>query len=158
EGENSTAKLLGALSEIAVQTKAAGLASVTSLIAEMRKTLEQKPGQPEVFLADIARLQQAIDDPSSIAPSSEKTPAASKAPASLAADPELVTDFLVESRDHLTTIESELLTLEQDPGNTDVIHTIFRGFHTIKGLAGFLEFFAIQEVAHEVETLLDMAR
>ena len=158
EGENATAKLLGALSEIAVETKAAGLAGVTGLIAEMRKTLQQKPGQPEAFLADIARLQQAIDDPSSIAPSNENPAAASKAPAAIAADPELVADFLMESRDHLATIESEQLTLEQEPANTDVIHTIFRGFHTIKGLAGFLEFFAMQEVAHEVETLLDMAR
>jgi two-component system chemotaxis sensor kinase CheA len=159
EDGHSTAKLLRTLSEIATETKAAGLASVAGLIAEMRSALEESPAQPEAFLANITRLQQAIDNPESVAsPNGEKVDAALKAPASLAADPELVADFLVESRDHLTTIESQMLTLEQDPANTDAIHTIFRGFHTIKGLAGFLEFAAIQEVAHEVETLLDMAR
>ncbi len=159
EGGDSTAKLLRTLSEIATETKAAGFASVAGLLAEMRQALQQEPAHPEVFLANITRLQQAIDNPESIAPpNAEKVRPASKAPASLAADPELVADFLVEARDHLTAIESHLLTLEQDPGNTDAIHTIFRGFHTIKGLAGFLEFTAIQEVAHEVETLLDMAR
>jgi len=76
----------------------------------------------------------------------------------LASDPELLGDFILESTEHLTNIESQLLTLEQDPANAEAIHAIFRGFHTIKGLAGFLELNAIQEVAHEVETILDLAR
>jgi two-component system chemotaxis sensor kinase CheA len=58
----------------------------------------------------------------------------------------------------LTAIEAQLLALEQDPQNAEAINTIFRGFHTIKGLAGFLEFGFIQRFAHEVETLLDLAR
>jgi two-component system chemotaxis sensor kinase CheA len=77
---------------------------------------------------------------------------------SLAQDRELVRDFLIESRDHLTSIESGVLVLEQSPGELDAIHAIFRGFHTIKGLTGFLEFEAMQEVAHETENLLDLAR
>lgn len=55
-------------------------------------------------------------------------------------------------------IESRVLALEQTSGDLDSIHSIFRGFHTIKGLAGFLEFGAMQEVAHETETLLELAR
>ncbi len=77
---------------------------------------------------------------------------------SLAEDPELVGDFILESREHLTSIETQMLTLEQNPEAVDAIHAVFRGFHTIKGLAGFLEFTAIQALAHEVETLLDEAR
>lgn len=76
----------------------------------------------------------------------------------LAADPELLNDFILESREHLTSIELQLLTLDQDPGNAEAIHAIFRGFHTIKGMAGFLEQDAIRDVAHEVETVLDLAR
>jgi two-component system chemotaxis sensor kinase CheA len=76
----------------------------------------------------------------------------------LAADPELVGDFILESREHLTTIELQLLTLDQDPANTEAIHAIFRGFHTIKGMAGFLDQDAVRDVAHEVETVLDLAR
>jgi two-component system, chemotaxis family, sensor kinase CheA len=77
---------------------------------------------------------------------------------SLAEDPELVGDFITESREHLNSIETQMLVLEQTPGAIDAIHAVFRGFHTIKGLAGFLEFTAIQTMAHEVETLLDLAR
>lgn len=76
----------------------------------------------------------------------------------LAGDPELLGDFILESREYLSSIELQLLTLEQDPANAEAIHSIFRGFHTIKGLAGFLELGMVQEVAHEVESLLDMAR
>ncbi len=83
---------------------------------------------------------------------------ASPAVNSLANDPELLGDFILESAEHLSTIESQLLTLEQDPANADALHAIFRGFHTIKGLAGFLELSSIQEVAHEIETILDLAR
>lgn len=76
----------------------------------------------------------------------------------LGQDPELVGDFVVESREHLSTIEERLLTLEHEPANADAINAIFRGFHTIKGLAGFLEFASIRDLAHEVENLLGLAR
>ena len=76
----------------------------------------------------------------------------------LASDPELVNDFIVESREHLTTVELQLLALDQDPANVEALHAIFRGFHTIKGLAGFLGLDSIQEIAHEIETVLDLAR
>jgi two-component system chemotaxis sensor kinase CheA len=76
----------------------------------------------------------------------------------LASDPELMNDFIMESREHLTAIELQLLTLDQDPSNSEAIHAIFRGFHTIKGMAGFLDLDAVRDLAHEVETVLDLAR
>jgi two-component system chemotaxis sensor kinase CheA len=76
----------------------------------------------------------------------------------LASDPEMLSDFIVESREHLTAVELHLLALDQDARNSEAINAIFRGFHTIKGLAGFLGLPQIQEVAHEVETVLDLAR
>jgi two-component system, chemotaxis family, sensor kinase CheA len=75
-----------------------------------------------------------------------------------ASDPQLLADFFIEAREHLVNIEARLLELEQTPENAEAINSLFRSFHTLKGLAGFLEFNAIQEVAHEVETLLDLAR
>ena len=80
------------------------------------------------------------------------------APVALAEDPELISDFLVESREHLSLIENQALELEKNPGSKEVVHAVFRTFHTIKGLAGFLEFTSIVELAHDVETLLDHAR
>ncbi len=76
----------------------------------------------------------------------------------LASDPELIGDFILESREHLTAIELQLLTLDQDPANSEAIHAIFRGFHTIKGMAGFLDMNEVRDLAHEVETVLDLAR
>jgi two-component system, chemotaxis family, sensor kinase CheA len=73
----------------------------------------------------------------------------------LARDPELLNDFITESREHLNTIELQLLALDQDAANVEALHSIFRGFHTIKGLAGFLGLDAIQQLTHEVETVLD---
>ena len=84
--------------------------------------------------------------------------AAGSAPSGIADDPELLGDFILESREHLNGIEQNVLTLDQDPSNAEAIHACFRAFHTIKGLAGFLELGAVQEVAHEVETVLDQAR
>ena len=123
EGEDSLAPLLATLSEIAAHAEAAGFPAIPGLITEMQERLAANPGQPEAFLAAIMRLQQAIEDG---APAAVETPVAKPAPGPLSADPELLADFFVESRDHLTTIESQLLTLEQDPSNMDAIHTIFR--------------------------------
>jgi two-component system chemotaxis sensor kinase CheA len=76
----------------------------------------------------------------------------------LAQDPELLSDFILEAQEHLTSIENQSLAIERDPEDSEAIHGIFRSFHTIKGLAGFLELAHVQEVAHEVETILDLAR
>lgn len=79
-------------------------------------------------------------------------------PPALNQDRQLIQDFLVEAREHLASIEACLLKIEQGAASAEVLHAAFRSFHTIKGLAGFLEFEAIQMVAHEVESLLDLAR
>lgn len=73
-------------------------------------------------------------------------------------DKELIENFIMESLDHLTTIEVKVLTLEQEPDNLDVINAIFRPFHTIKGVAGFLNLSDIGRLAHHTESLLDDAR
>jgi len=84
--------------------------------------------------------------------------AAAAAANPLAQDPELVQDFLVEAREHLARIEACLLEIEQGVHTQETLHAAFRSFHTIKGLAGFLDYSVMQRVAHETETLLDLAR
>jgi two-component system chemotaxis sensor kinase CheA len=76
----------------------------------------------------------------------------------IAQDPELIGDFVNEAGEHLTTIEAQILVLERDPTAPDPLNAAFRSFHTIKGLAGFLDLGDIRAVSHEVETLLDRAR
>jgi len=73
-------------------------------------------------------------------------------------DLDLVAEIVLESREHLSSLEGNLLALERDPADSEAIHAAFRSFHTIKGLAGFLELKAIQQVAHEIESVLDRAR
>jgi two-component system, chemotaxis family, sensor kinase CheA len=89
------------------------------------------------------------------------TPAADPAPTGLSAiaqDPELIADFVHEAREHLESIEAHLLAVGEDRNSSEAVNAIFRSFHTIKGLAGFLELPLIQSVAHETETVLDLVR
>lgn len=67
-------------------------------------------------------------------------------------------DFIVEAFEHLEEIENNAMSLEQNPENMDIIHTMFRAFHTIKGLSGFVEHSIVQEVAHKTETMMDYCR
>ncbi len=67
-------------------------------------------------------------------------------------------DFVLESREHLSQIEQELLRLERTPEDTEAVHALFRSFHTIKGLAAIAGAEMAREVAHQTETLLDEVR
>ncbi len=73
-------------------------------------------------------------------------------------DIEIVKEFLAESHDHLEDVESKILQLEESPEDVDVINSIFRPIHSMKGSAGFLGLKDIGKVSHELETLLDEAR
>ncbi len=71
---------------------------------------------------------------------------------------ELLGEFYAEAVDHLQQIEAALLALEHQPDNPEALNSIFRSFHTIKGNAGFLQLMPMHKLAHEVESLLDLAR
>ncbi|HUG11261.1 MAG TPA: chemotaxis protein CheA [Opitutaceae bacterium] len=71
---------------------------------------------------------------------------------------ELLGEFYAEAVDHLQQIEAALLVLDQQPDNSAALNDIFRSFHTIKGNAGFLGLVPMHTLAHEVESLLDLAR
>jgi two-component system, chemotaxis family, sensor kinase CheA len=163
----------GALEDIAVAATAADYAPAAEEARRLRLTLEALPPETEETAAavqdGVKRLQNlmaALPVPAGPPVAEVPVPPTQSAPppppaaefAALSDDPELVADFISESREHLQAIERNVLAIEQDPGCTDAIHATFRAFHTIKGLAGFLEFPGIREVAHETETLLDMAR
>ncbi|MCX5854689.1 MAG: chemotaxis protein CheA [Deltaproteobacteria bacterium] len=73
-------------------------------------------------------------------------------------DMSLVKDFITEGLEYIDEIEVNILNLEQNPKNTDTINTIFRPFHSIKGVASFLNLEKIRDLAHNLENLLDKAR
>lgn len=132
----------------AVESAAPAAAVAAETIAALRLALAQNANPADPLQEGITRLQKAMEKPERAAP----------AETSLAQDPELLSDFLLESREHLAAIESQVLTLERDPHASEALHAVFRGFHTIKGLAGFLELWEVQKLSHEVETILDRAR
>ncbi len=70
----------------------------------------------------------------------------------------VVHDFLVESYENLERLDREFVELERDPSNREVISSIFRTIHTIKGTCGFLGFSKLESVAHKGENLLSKLR
>lgn len=75
-------------------------------------------------------------------------------------DDELVLEYLAESREHLATIESDLLAMEQAGAAIDeqLVNRVFRAAHSIKGGAGFFDLTKIRELGHKTENVLDMIR
>jgi len=71
---------------------------------------------------------------------------------------ETLQDFIDESRQHLESIEADLLEFESKPDDEELLNRIFRTFHTIKGVAGFLNLTPIVRLTHTTETLLDRLR
>jgi two-component system chemotaxis sensor kinase CheA len=75
-------------------------------------------------------------------------------------DDELIQDYLAECREHLATIETDLLTIEQGGAQIDenLVNRVFRAAHSIKGGAGFFDLVKIRELAHKTENALDLIR
>jgi two-component system chemotaxis sensor kinase CheA len=75
-------------------------------------------------------------------------------------DPELVAEFITESREHLADVEGQLLEIEAGGANinVDLVNTVFRGVHSIKGAAGFLGLTTVNKLAHSLENVLGKMR
>ena len=71
---------------------------------------------------------------------------------------DLLQDFLTEAGDLLSDVDNKLVELEKTPGDKKLLNTIFRGFHTIKGGAGFLHATPLVELCHRTENLFDKLR
>jgi len=71
---------------------------------------------------------------------------------------ELLQDFLLEASDLLSDVDSKLMDLEKSPEDKDLLNVIFRGFHTIKGGAGFLNATELVTLCHLTENLFDKLR
>ncbi|PAV27354.1 two-component system chemotaxis sensor kinase CheA [Tamilnaduibacter salinus] len=76
----------------------------------------------------------------------------------LDADEEILQDFLVEAGEILETLSEELVELENRPDDDDLLNAIFRGFHTVKGGAGFLQLEPLVTCCHSAENVFDTLR
>ena len=73
-------------------------------------------------------------------------------------DEEILQDFLIEAGEILELLQEQLVTLENNPDDTELLNAIFRGFHTVKGGAGFLSLTPMVDVCHEAENTFDLLR
>jgi len=73
-------------------------------------------------------------------------------------DEEMIREFLVESYENLTRLDRDLVELEKSPHDKELLSSIFRTIHTIKGACGFLAFSTLEKITHQAETLLSQLR
>ncbi len=75
-----------------------------------------------------------------------------------AVTPEIAADFLIEAQEILDRLGEQLVTLEQDPTDSELLNAVFRGFHTLKGGAGFLGIQPMVNLCHAAEETLGLVR
>ena len=73
-------------------------------------------------------------------------------------DEDILQDFLVEAGEILEQLQEQLVDLENNPGDKDLLNAIFRGYHTVKGGAGFLSLTELVEICHGAENVFDVMR
>jgi len=175
--EENRSAVKGILHSIKGETGLMGLEKLAALCHEAESLLEdaQAPFPGNKLLATKDLLGQAIAQFSGASPTVSVTeqnqenqtkPQQGSSPVEPAEDAitiaegdvPLVVDFVNESSEHLDSAEADLLTIEENPEDPDIINAIFRAFHTIKGVAGFLNLTQIGSLAHATENLLDLAR
>lgn len=139
--------------------------TILTTIGSLKDQIVSAPDQP---LSEAAALVAEETAPSQEEIAAGETGVADDAPPEEEEDsedetfediePELYAEFVEDATSHLETIEINFLNLETDPGNQKIIDDIFRPFHTIKGVSGFLGLKEVSEICHHTENLLDEAR
>lgn len=71
---------------------------------------------------------------------------------------DLLREFLAESAENLARLDHDVVELEREPSNTELLHSIFRTIHTIKGTCGFLGLSRLEAISHTTESVLDLLR
>ncbi|OAM88657.1 chemotaxis protein CheA [Termitidicoccus mucosus] len=157
------------------------------LQAALGKLLDEARPFDEVTLGHLRRVAEWLPSvleggaeaaPSPAMPAPQETPAGGTPPGAPADDHdaqrpeacdtplhidleengELLAEFHAEALDHLMQIEASLLTLDSAPQDRPALDSLFRSFHTIKGVSGFLHLTPMHTLTHEVESLLDLIR
>jgi len=134
----------------------------------LRQESKNTEGAIEAVSQAVTTLQELIgqitgtDIPCESGPARKASTESAQAAASEMVIPEedipLVMDFITEAGEHFESAEAGLLELENKPGDSETLNQIFRAFHTIKGMAGFLNLTEIGTLSHAAENLLDLAR
>ena len=73
-------------------------------------------------------------------------------------DEDILADFMIEAGEILEQLQEQLVELENNPEDTDLLNAIFRGYHTVKGGAGFLSLTELVDICHGAENVFDVMR
>lgn len=73
-------------------------------------------------------------------------------------DQEIVKEVSIESNDNLGRLDQEMVELERNPRDAELLASVFRTFHTIKGTCGFLGYGKLERVSHQAENVLAQLR
>ncbi|MDT0593829.1 chemotaxis protein CheA [Glaciecola petra] len=73
-------------------------------------------------------------------------------------DEDILQDFMVEAGEILELLQEQLVDLENNPEDADLLNAIFRGYHTVKGGAGFLSLTELVDICHGAENVFDVMR
>ncbi|MDD5169811.1 MAG: Hpt domain-containing protein, partial [Syntrophales bacterium] len=146
--------------------------SLLQEIATHYQNMGSYPGNTASFLAEVTSLtgykpinedSSSISEAQVLSPDSRETVEAVQSVQQPAAkmevqDESLLKDFITEGLEYIEEIEVNILNLEQNPEDKEIFNTIFRPFHSVKGVAGFLNLDEIRDLSHCLENLLDKAR
>jgi two-component system chemotaxis sensor kinase CheA len=125
------------------------------------KTLAGTVGEVQQLIAATLAVKPAAEGVPVERRRGETAPIGTPASASMMVREEdlpLVLEFVGEAAGHIEAAEAYLLKLDADPEDDEAVNGVFRSFHTIKGVAGFLNLTDIGALAHVAEGLLDLAR
>jgi two-component system, chemotaxis family, sensor kinase CheA len=154
------------------------ISDVEDMLVETSRLLEAASNARELEVMQKAAAvhvkpeNPSIDEENTANPVEEAVPASKPAPKAqqpvqdapaaeclpVDADPDLLKEFIAESRELLENSESALLALESNPEDAEAVNTVFRAFHTVKGTSGFLGLRLASELAHLAESLLSRIR
>ncbi len=144
EGTVDYSGLVESLTRLQTDDGAAEAAPAPAVVTAEVKEETSSPTVPEIIEEPVA----TEDNEEAIQPSAE-----------IDDDMEpIVNEFLVESYENLDRLDKDLIELEQNPKDTDILGSIFRTIHTIKGTCGFIGLHKLEKVAHVGENLLGKLR
>ncbi len=142
----------------AVQRVGAAVERALLTLEDVEEAVERRAvAEPEDRVA-VPDTEERVEAPEPVGDERSADSPPDEVPMPDAADPDLLRDFIAEGREYIDQAEEALLALESAPSDTEAVNVVFRAFHTIKGVSGFLELGLVSDLAHHAEGILSEVR
>ncbi len=143
------------------QMIASELLAMVDAVRQILSSIETTGNEGDVDYSELVETLTRLNQGEYLASSSLVEPSSSTEQAGAAVDEsmaDIVDEFLIESYENLDQLDRDLVELEKAPGDENLLASIFRTIHTIKGTCGFLGLVKLETVSHVGETLLSKMR